>query len=81
MSGMKTTAFRRRPAGHSTESQPTLLLTLTEVAAHLRCTRRSVERQVAYGHLHWAHIGRAVRVERRELDRYLISLRATGDDR
>ena len=54
---------------------PLVPLLLTEVAAHLRCTRRSVERQVAGGHLHVVHIGRAVRVERRELDRYLAALR------
>lgn len=75
MSDMETTALRRRSADHLIESQPTLLLTLTEVAAHLRCTGRSVERQVGYGHLHVLHIGPAVRVERSELDRYLIVLR------
>ncbi len=61
------------------DGQPTLLLTLAEVAAHLRCTRRSIERQVAKQRLRVVHIGRAVRVERSELDRYVRSLRV-GDD-
>ena len=72
---METTTLHRSPAAHRAEVQPTLLLTLGEVAAHLRCTRRSVERQVAAGQLHVIHIGRAVRIERRELDRYLAALR------
>jgi len=78
---METFTLDRRPFDLFTDrhADPTplvpLLLTLTEVAAHLRCTRRSVERQVAGGHLHVVHIGRAVRVERRELDRYLAALR------
>ncbi|HYO17938.1 MAG TPA: helix-turn-helix domain-containing protein [Dermatophilaceae bacterium] len=54
---------------------PPLLFTLTEVAAHLRCTRRTVERQIAGGQLRVVKIGRAVRVERTELDRYLAALR------
>lgn len=57
------------------DTQPTLLLTLGEVASHLRCTRRSVEREVARHHIHVVRIGRSVRVERRELNRYLQSLR------
>lgn len=61
-----------------TETQTSLLLTLTEVAAQLRCTRRSVERQIAQGHLHVVRIGRAVRVERTELERFLLQLRAEG---
>ncbi|MEO3937582.1 helix-turn-helix domain-containing protein [Dermatophilaceae bacterium Soc4.6] len=78
---METFTADRRPFDLFTDrsADPTpllpLLLTLTEVAAHLRCTRRSVERQVAGGHLHVVHVGRAVRVERRELDRYLAALR------
>ena len=51
------------------------LLTLAEVAALLRCTRRTVERQVACQRLHVLKIGRVVRVESAELDRYLDSLR------
>lgn len=54
----------------------TLLLTLNEVATELRCTRRSVERQIADHHLRVVRIGRAVRVERSELERFLDRLRA-----
>ncbi len=82
---METFTLARRPLDRSIDRSAysaadptplvTLLLTLTEVAAHLRCTRRSVERQVAGGHLHVVHVGHAVRVERRELDRYLAALR------
>jgi excisionase family DNA binding protein len=64
----------------STADQPSLLLTLGEVAGHLRCTRRTVERQVAGQRLRVVRIGRSVRVERVELDRYLAWLRAGGDD-
>lgn len=62
-----------------TISRPVLdrpaLLSLVEVAALLRCTRRTVERQIAGQRLHVLKIGRAVRVESAELDRYLGSLR------
>lgn len=58
-----------------THNQTSLLLTLNEVADHLRCTRRSVERQIARHRLHVVRIGRSVRVERRELSRFLASLR------
>ena len=62
-----------------TISRPVLerpaLLTLVEVAALLCCTRRTVERQIASRRLHVLKIGRAVRVESAELDRYLGSLR------
>ena len=61
------------------DTAPTLLLTLVEVASHLRCTRRSVERQIARQQLHVVRIGRSVRVERRELARYLSSLRDSDD--
>ncbi|WP_270888884.1 helix-turn-helix domain-containing protein [Pedococcus sp. 5OH_020] len=75
MSGMKTAT-----AHWTTEdTQPTLLLTLGEVASHLRCTRRSVEREVARHHLRVVRIGRSVRVERRELNRYLKSLSAPDE--
>ena len=56
VSGMETTT--------PLEAPPTLLLTLSEVATHLRCTRRSVERQVAHHALHVIRFGRSVRVER-----------------
>ncbi|KGN29831.1 ethanolamine utilization protein EutA [Knoellia sinensis KCTC 19936] len=50
-------------------------MTIPEVAAVLRCTRRTVERQIADHRLHVLRVGRAVRIERGELDRYLDSLR------
>lgn len=57
------------------QTQPTLLLDLNEVASQLRWTRRSVERQIACHRLHAVHLGRSVRVERVELDRFVASLR------
>lgn len=57
------------------QTQPTLLLNLNEVATQLRWTRRSVERQIAGRHLRAVHLGRSVRVERVELDRFVASLR------
>ena len=59
----------------TTAQAPTLLLNLNEVATHLRCTRRSVERQIARRRLRVVRIGRAVRVERDELDRFIASAR------
>lgn len=55
--------------------QPTLLLNLNEVATQLRWTRRSVERQIAERRLRTVHLGRSVRVERTELDRFVASMR------
>jgi excisionase family DNA binding protein len=55
--------------------QPTLLLNLNEVAAQLRWTRRSVERQIAERRLRTVHLGRSVRVERTELDRFVAARR------
>ena len=56
--------------------QPTLLLDLDEVATLLRWTRRSVERQIQHRQLRAVHLGRSVRVERTELDRFVASMRA-----
>lgn len=56
--------------------QPTLLLDLDEVATQLRWTRRSVERQIQQRQLRAVHLGRSVRVERTELDRFVASMRA-----
>ena len=67
------------PRQHATPGdavQPTLLLTLDEVAEQLRCTRRGVERLVAARGLVSVHIGRAVRIESRELERFVADLRA-----
>ena len=55
--------------------QPTLLLNLNEVATQLRWTRRSVEKQIALRRLRAVHLGRSVRVERTELDRFVASMR------
>ncbi|MGB4836692.1 MAG: helix-turn-helix domain-containing protein [Nostocoides sp.] len=57
----------------------TLLLTLDEAARQLRCARRSVERHVAHRLLHVVHLGRSVRVERSELERFVAALRDTAD--
>ena len=56
-------------------TQPTLLLNLNEVATQLRWTRRSVERQISGHRLRAVHLGRSVRVERAELDRFVASMR------
>jgi len=61
MSGMNTATAHR----DAEDTQPTLLLTLGEVALHLRFTRRSVEREVARHYMHVVRVGRSVRVERR----------------
>lgn len=53
----------------------TLLLKLEEAAHELRCTRRSLERQIAAHRLAVVHIGRAVRIERAELAVFLERLR------
>ena len=57
------------PAAH------TLLLTLDEAARKLRCARRTLERQIAARRLRVVHVGRSVRVERRELERFITWLR------
>lgn len=56
-------------------TQPTLLLNLNEVATQLRWTRRSGERQISGRRLRAVHLGRSVRVERAELDRFVASMR------
>jgi len=57
----------------------TLLLTLDEAARQLRCARRSVERHVASHRLRAVHLGRSVRVERRELERFIADMRKPDD--
>ena len=59
--------------------QPTILLNLNEVAAQLRWTRRSVEREIQYRRLRAVHLGRSGRVERSELDRYVAAMRDPVD--
>jgi len=56
-----------------------LLLTLDEAARQLRCARRSLERYVAGHHLRVVRLGRAVRVERGELERFVAAMRDAGD--
>lgn len=56
----------------------TLLLTLDEAARQLCCARRSVERLIASHRLHVVHLGRSVRVERRELERFIAQMRDVG---
>ena len=63
---------------HDSQPQPTILLNLNEVAAQLRWTRRSVERQVAERRLRTVLLGRSVRVERTELDRFVAAQRDTN---
>ncbi len=55
-----------------------MLMKLDEVAEQLRCTRRSVERQIAAKRLPVVHIGRSVRVERTELEAFVAALRPEG---
>ncbi|UPK75309.1 helix-turn-helix domain-containing protein [Nocardioidaceae bacterium SCSIO 66511] len=64
-------------APQETHTSPdTLLLNLNEVAEQLRCMRRSVERYIAARRLFALHIGRSVRVERRELEEFIQRMRA-----
>jgi excisionase family DNA binding protein len=62
-----------------TTTETPLLLNLDEVAEQLRCTRRSVERQIASQTLHVIRIGRSVRVERRELETFIAAHREACD--
>ena len=63
----------------NTTHSPPLLLNLNKVATQLlRWTRRSVERQIAERRLRTVHLGRSVRVERTELDRFL---RVSGQEK
>ncbi|GAB3988962.1 helix-turn-helix domain-containing protein [Nocardioides marmoraquaticus] len=63
----------------TTPAGDTLLLTLDEAARELRCARRSLERQIARRHLAVVHVGRSVRVERRELVRFIGQMRGPHD--
>lgn len=73
---METTTDIVTPTPTATD---TLLLTLDEVARELRCARRSIERQVAGHRLPVVHVGRSVRVERRELERFIAQMREQRD--
>jgi excisionase family DNA binding protein len=61
---METTIDTNAPTAAAAD---TLLLTLDEAARELRRARRSIERQIARRRLTVVHVGRSVRVERREL--------------
>jgi excisionase family DNA binding protein len=65
----------RHPSPLTTTAADTLLLTLDKAARELRCARRSVERHVASHRLRVVHLGRSVRVERRELERFIAQMR------
>jgi excisionase family DNA binding protein len=73
---METTTHPNTP---TTTAADTLLLTLDEAARELRCARRSVERQIAGNPLTVVHVGRSVRVERRELERFITQMRDHRD--
>ena len=73
---METTTHTAAP---TTTSADTLLLTLDEAARELRCARRSIERQIARHRLTVVHVGRSVRVERRELERFITQMRDHHD--
>jgi excisionase family DNA binding protein len=49
----------------------TELLTLDEVAERLRVSRKTVNREIARGHLRVLYIGRLPRVKASELDAYV----------
>ncbi len=68
-------AHRPAPEPVSDVANPTLLLKLEEAAAELRCTRRSLERQIAAHRICVLHIGRCVRIERTELEAFVARLR------
>ncbi len=72
---METTTHPSTPT-----TTDTMLLTLDEAAQQLRCARRSVERYVASRRLHAVHLGRSVRVERRELERFIARSRDATDE-
>ena len=72
---METTTH---PTSQLTPAADTLLLTLDEAAHELRCARRSLERQIASRRLAVVHVGRSVRVERRELERFVTQQREPG---
>lgn len=54
-----------------TDEKETLLMTLPEAGDQLRVCAKTVERMIARGELRAVRIGRAVRVARTELERYI----------
>lgn len=77
---METTTHTTAPTTTTTDTAAdTLLLTLDEAARELRCARRSLERQIAQHRLLVVHVGRSVRVERCELERFITQMRDLRD--
>jgi excisionase family DNA binding protein len=56
------------------------LVTLSNAAIYLSCSRRHVERLLARGELPRVRLGRAVRVSLMDLDRYIATVRSGGHD-
>jgi len=52
------------------------LVTLSDAAVYLSCSRRHVERLLARGELPRVRLGRAVRVAVTDLDRYIATQRS-----
>ena len=81
---METTTDTHTRATTTPDTTPsaaaaTMLLTLDEAARELRCARRSIERQIAGHCLNVVHVGRSVRVERTELERFIAQKREPRD--
>ena len=57
---------------------PLELLTLREVSALLKRSRRALEMDIAAGRLHSVKLGRSTRIPRVELERYVY--RSNGND-
>jgi excisionase family DNA binding protein len=74
-------AVRRAANGGTADALAPLLLELDAAAAELQCIRRSLERQIAAGRITALHIGRSVRIERRELEAFAELLRTEAQSR
>lgn len=57
----------------STPAAPAVLLTTTEAAEVLRCCAKTVTNLVARGQLKAVRLGKAVRIERAELERFIAA--------
>jgi excisionase family DNA binding protein len=85
MTAMKTSAGpllepRKRVATRSTVVEPRVeveLLNVADVAAMLRCSACLVRQYIARGRLRSVRLGRAVRVRRSEVERFLAELEAS----
>jgi excisionase family DNA binding protein len=54
------------------------LVTLSDAAIYLSCSRRHIERLLARGEIPRVKLGRAVRVAVSDLDQYIEALRSEG---